>query len=189
MTFSDILWQIIGSKLCYSKIVRIEYSWIYIYVYIQYIYSIYMYWIYTEKKWLRDLLLIFRLHIKIFDCINGYVLSKASKRSFLHGRQDFFLCIALCLSQVFLLSLSGCTQILILDKVFNIVLSCMRLLFLAVLDSICYCFAFQLALLSDPKAPWPALTMVNLRLVNLRLVMSIAKIFILLLVYFQIING
>lgn len=96
--------------------------------------------------------------------------------------------IVFVLSQVFLLSLSGCTQILILDKVFNIVLSCMRLLFLAVLDSICYCFTFQLALLSDPKAPWPALTMVNLRFANLSLVMSIVKISILLLVYFQMIN-
>lgn len=129
------------------------------------------------------MLLIFPLHIKCLDCINSYILTKASRRSFLHGRQDFCLCIALCLSRVFLPSFSGHTQILILDKVFHMVLSCMHLLFLAVLDSICYCFPFHLALLSDPKAPWPALT-----LINLRLVMSVVKISILLLVYFQMIN-
>lgn len=123
------------------------------------------------------MLLIYLLHIQFLGCISGYLLTKAFKRSFLHDRQGFCLCIVPCLSQEISPTFSVHFQFLILDKVFHMVLSCVHLLFLAVLDSICYCFPFHLALLSDPKAPWPALALINLRLVK-----SLVKISILLLV-------
>lgn len=85
----------------------------------------------------------------------------------------------LCMSRGYSPLFSGHTEFLILDEVFHMVFSSMHLLGLAVLDSIYHYFPFHWTLLSDPKAPWPALA-----LINLRFVVSLVSISIFLLVLF-----